>query len=63
MNSNTSKAEEIKFEETNHDLIISVHCWKIVSDIRLVPKFFDALFMTGLAPTTWKIAQLIDVLN
>lgn len=31
LDSDTSEAEEIELEKTDHDLIVAVHCWGTVS--------------------------------
>lgn len=58
----SSETEEIEFEETDHDLVVLVHrCQLIVSRYQRLHHRGDLLFIFGLAPTTWNIAQLLTV--
>lgn len=58
----TDKGEEVELEQTYHDLVVLVHCYNV--SLKASARYYrrvNVLFMTGFAPTTWKIAQLEDV--
>jgi hypothetical protein len=53
------EAEEIKLEEADHDLIVLIHGFESSDkDFFRCMYVNNALFILGLAPTTWNMAQL-----
>ena len=59
LHGDADKREEVELEQADHDLVELIHGCKDMSVLSANPEEkVNALFIAGLAPTTWNIAQL-----
>ena len=59
LSGDSDEAEEVELQEADHDLVELIHGCKDMSVLSANPEEkVNALFIAGLAPTTWNIAQL-----